>query len=168
MTPFANGRNRGMGIDWINKIRRRFLRAEPPLPINRINNTSAVVFVDVGVCRTVASAELFVVVDAVTNVDLRPTYLHLSAQNCTRNNNQKRLMSAHCCIYQQCQRNILTDMIWTMVAEQKLTNRNVLTRLLFVFICDFAQCFAIWTEPSSDRELAMIEPCVTRSAHTAV
>jgi len=30
-----------------------------------------------------------------------------------------------------------------MVAEQAFTNRYVLARLLFVFICDLAQYFAI-------------------------
>ena len=86
VSPFANGRNRGIRIDAVEEIRRRFLRREPPLPISKINNTAAVVFVHVGVSLAITRAELFVVVNAVASVDIRPTYRHLSAQQCTTNN----------------------------------------------------------------------------------
>jgi len=100
MSPFSNGRSRGVRIDSIDEIRRRCLRLEPPLPISKINNTTAVVFVDMGLSWVVTSAELFVVVNAVASVDIRPVYRHLSAQQCTTNN-QKQLMSTHCCNYRQ-------------------------------------------------------------------
>ena len=47
VSPFSNRRARGIRIDGIEGLCRRFLRLESPLPISKVNDAPIVVLADV-------------------------------------------------------------------------------------------------------------------------